>query len=247
MRKLIFLNFAFILSISSFAQIGGLSASKLNTMSATVVPHNKIEFEPSFSITKNTGIFDNDARLLKYNDSIFENGFGFRFTFGAFKNTEIGCSLPIELNEFLLGAKYLLFSNEKILLSAFGGISMDFTVPDFVSQIGGGGILTLRYTDKISSDLQFGYLNNTNKNIDKNAFFFNMDHGIYIGDIQYIIGMNYYTNFSANTKTELWITSGVTIEPAKNYLLVLMYSKTVFGKNTFQNQGFSFALTITLD
>ncbi len=231
-----------IISYVSLAQIGGLSASKLNTLSATVVGTGKLEFEPSFSVERDiflvhTNVYDRDTALHK--------SFNFRFTYGAIPNLELGFYMPVSMNDVALGVKYKVFTRQKVLISVIGGtnLAMDTTVS--VNNFGGGLVTSLRYTEAFSSDMELVYLHN-NLEPKVSGVFFNMDHGLYIGKIQYVIGFNSMIVPANMQLSQVWITPGVTIENAQQFLIVITYNYSLL-KTDIRSQGLSFAFTITLE
>jgi len=240
MKKIFLIFIIFCFSISLYSQIGGLSASKLNTITAESVAKNQIEFEPAFSITATKGFGYN-----RFDSPIYNNSFGFRFTYGAFKNTEFGFSVPFDMSNFQFGSKFMFFSKDQISSAFFGGLNIDFstTIPEY--QAGGGVILSTQNSEIFSTDLQIGYIYSFHE-YNPNGFYVNMDNGVYIGKIQYILGANFLKNIDLISNYELWLTPGITIEPAKNFLLVLMYPFTVWGDYYYTRRSFNFALTITL-
>ena len=247
MKKILLLISFVIIKTSIFAQVGGLSASKLNTLSATCVSANQIEFEPSFTISKNTGIYSSDGHIIR-NSNPFENSFGFRFTYGILDNLEAGFSLPIDVSAIQTGIKYHFFHSPKLLLASFGGFDFDFSQNYALHGFDAGLITTLQHTDRISTDIQIDWHHDFQDHTISNLLFLNSDFGIYIGKIQYIMGINYNGTLFCNLPShQLYLTPGVTIEPANNFLMVLSYPFTIFGENSLKNEYFSFALTITID
>ena len=247
MKKILLLICFALINANIFAQVGGLSASKLNTPSAICVSANHIEFEPAFSISKNTGNYLQNGDIVR-NSYPFENSFGFRFTYGVIDNLEAGFSLPIDVSTVQTGIKYNFFHNPKLFLAGFGGVNFDFSHSNALHGLDAGLITTLQHTDKISTDIQIDWHHDFHDHLISNLLFINTDFGIYIGKIQYIAGLNYQQNFLCNTQSQqLYLTPGVTIEPANNFLMVLSYPFTIFGKNSVKNEYFSFALTITID
>ena len=100
-----------LFSQNAFSQISGISASKLVVINTETVPANKIEFEPSFNI------------LIQKSDSMpISSDFGFRFTYGLNNKTEIGISLPINMQGINWGIKYQLAHFDKLSFGMIAGI-----------------------------------------------------------------------------------------------------------------------------
>lgn len=241
--KSVFISFIIvIMAYIAQAQIGGLSASKLNTLSATVVDVRKIEFEPSFSIVRDihlvhTNVFLQDTSLLK--------SFNFRFTYGATPNLEFGFYMPVSMSDVALGLKYLFLSKQKIFMSFITGFNLSLDSVIGLNNYGAGLVTTLQYNKDLSSDFQLAYVQNHQDPI-HSGLFFNMDHGLYIGKIQYVIGLNSMIIPFDFEFSQVWITPGVTIETGKQFIMVLSYNYSIL-KTDIRSQGVSFALTITLE
>jgi hypothetical protein len=246
MKKSFLLSIFFIyfLNITN-AQIGGISASKLATYCTSTVPENTIEFEPSFSISKQIGYWLQNHRLNSY-DSSFNNEFDFRFTYGINKKIETGIILPNNVSSLNWAIKYRPIEKNFFSLAFIYGINFDFTKKNCLSQTGIGIISTLQYNKNLSTDIDIQIAKNLYS--DSYDFFFNMDNGIYIGNIQYICGINYMKTMKKHIEIEnLFLNPGLTIEPAKNFLMVISTPISIFGKNYEQTISFSFALTISID
>ncbi len=242
MKKAFILVITLLIFVFVRAQIGGLSASKLNTLSATVVDTCKLEFEPSLSIEQDihvvhTNVFTHDTTIGRT--------FNFRFTYGAARNLEIGFSTPVDLGDVSLGMKYNFLSGKKVLMSLIAGVNLAIDKQLAVNDFGAGLVTTLQYTQSASSDFELVYMHNQMEPA-MSGVFFNMDHGLYIGKFQYIIGLNSMIIPSHMEASQVWLTPGVTIEPARQFLMVITYNYS-FLETDFRSQGISFALTITLD
>ena len=83
------------------------------------------------------------------------------------------------------------------------------------------------------------------------GFYMNSDIGYYLMDnVNFIMGLNY--NFQSydeqiDNAHLLTLNTGVAIEKAKNFILVLNAPFDLFGKNEYQTKGFGLALTIMLN
>ncbi len=238
MGKSIFLLVFLSVSLFVNAQIGGNSASKLANYCTNPVGVNQIEFEPAFAIVSRSFV----------DSSFFDNSLGFRLTYGAFKNFETGISFPVGMSALQWGGKYRFIDKKFISLAVMGGINFDFSTPDFLSEIGVGGVATLQYSENFSSDVNISYMRNFNFGLIKNQIFMGIDNGIYVGNIQYILGINYQNLGLEDFYSEnIFLSPGITIEPANSFLLVLSLPVSVYQNNDLKSVGFNFALTITLD
>ena len=234
---------------SAYSQIGGISASKLATICTSPVAPRKIEFEPSFSVNRNPKYW-NDRHISIIEKNISNKGsFDFRFTYGVIKNLEAGFSLPSDASSLQWGAKYRFYNAKFLSFALISGANFDFHTDTTLSEVGIGGVTTLQYTKNISTDIDIHLIDGFRRRGLLNEFIVGIDNGIYIGYIQYIIGINYFYKILADNKisNNLYLNPGVTIEPAKNFLMVFSFPISVYGTNDQKNHGFSFALTITLD
>ena len=242
MRRVILFFLGVFVFSSLNAQIGGLSASKLNTLSATTVERYKMEFEPSIGIEReirafHSGALTRDTTLLK--------SFNYRFTYGMAKNIEVGVSLPNDLSETSLGVKYNFHSTDKYKLAVLAGANLSLDNYVSMTQLAAGFIATIQYNENASTDVELGYVYNISKP-DESSVFLNIDNGVYVGNIQYILGFNSLFVPDHRVVSQIWIVPGVTIEPARQFLIVLSYSHSILDSDII-SQGVSFALTITLD
>ena len=112
MSKIPLLLFFLFLGVDLSAQIGGLSASKLDAFCAGIVNKNKIEFEPAFYHFSGNKYWNNKRHLEnRFNtpDSIWNvSGMQFRFTYGLFDRLEVGVSLPVNASVTSWGIKYIV-------------------------------------------------------------------------------------------------------------------------------------------
>lgn len=265
MRKiyLIFL-FLFFTFINVKSQIGGISASKLATLCAGTVPNKGIEFEPAFGFGYSSRYWDNDGNLQNLSasgDSVFVNsGFGFRFSYGAYENLEIGTAFPADMSGISFGAKYKIPFESKISIAALLGTNIPLGNQffdtknrsyDFSTSAVGGIVMTYDFTDNFAIDFDLQYQDFIQKveGTHNNDMFVNCDIGYYITEgFQVIIGANYQQyNYTDTEISLLTLNPGVTIERAENFLLVLNFPYDITGKNIEQSAGFGFALTISLN
>ncbi len=238
MKKSLFVILFTVIVISLKAQIGGLSASKLANYNTSPVALHTIEFEPAFAINR-TEIADT---------ALFGNSFGFRFTYGLSKNIESGFVVPVDVSCLQYGIKYKIFQSKKISAALMSGVNFDFTRKNYLKNLGLGSIVTLDYTDKISSDFNLAFVDDFNGQGFDYQVLAGADNGVYIGNVQYILGLNYlYLRQKNNFSQNLFLSPGITVEPAHNFLFVISLPVSVYRKNDVFSSGFTFALTITID
>lgn len=224
-------NFLLILVLLALtnvnAQIGGISASKTTTINAYTVDKNCIEFEPSFSIFNNS--------------EMFENSFNWRFSYGLFSNFEIGMSMPSSMEAISFGAKFFIVNAVFFKLSPIAGINFNFSQSNFFDNAGLGFASTFDFSDNFSTDIDFHIMSNfSNKNIVSVGF----DNGLFVGSTQLMFGTNYLFNSAEKQKSQFFVNPGVTLEAAKNFLIVATLPVQILGQKSY---GFGFALTIMMN
>ena len=248
------------------AQIGGLSASKLGTLCTSAVPSGTIEFEPFFNYAKSIHYFDDNANrqlLFATSDStmIFSD-MGFRFSYGLIENFEIGVTAPLDISEIQFGAKYKLPFDGKLTFGLLAGYNAILGNQIYVRQNGvhemspsiyGGIVMSYELTHKFCIDFDAQYQNHTQLNTlgHNHGFYVNTDMGYYLlKKVNFIIGLNYnFQSYKANINNSYLLTlnTGIAIEKAKHFILVLNAPFDLLGKNDYQTKGFGLALTIMLD
>ncbi len=264
-KTLILLSLLFAID-KVYSQVGGLSASKLGTICTESVPVQTIEFEPFFAYELSTRSFDengNIQNLFATSDSTqFFSASGFRFSYGLFKDFEIGISTPVDVSMVNFGAKYKLPLDGKLTLGVFAGFNAIVgnsiyvkrnAVHELTSTLLGGLIVTYEFSDKFSVDFNAQYQKHlviTTEGHD-NGLFFSSDFGYFaIENVNFIMGMHYnFKEYNAyeNNSHLFTLNPGIAIEKAKNFILVLNAPIDLFGKNEFKAAGFGLALTILLN
>lgn len=244
MKKIQLFVFFIVLTTISFGQIGGISASKLIVYNAQVVPEKIIEFEPSFALAHSKNFYTVDGTVLNYPE-FWENGFGFRFTYGLFRNLETGFSVNSDASDVRYGFKYNFLNYNKLSVAALAGTNLILTNNWFLEYVFGSAI-TLNFSDNFSSDFSVQYL--INNKMPVNTMFYAFETGYYLGDIQLILGLNYKTGVSKYfIDDNLFITPGFTLETGKNFILVVAAPFSVYGKADYKTAGFNVALTISIN
>jgi len=257
----------FVINISiSYAQIGGLSASKLGTLCTSTVPEGTIEFEPFFNYATSTKIFDSDGKiqsLFASADSTMKfSASGLRFSYGLMKNMELGVSLPIDVSEIRFGAKYKLPMQGKLSMGLLAGYhtivgnqiyNRKNAIHESAPSVFAGLVMTYEFNPRLSVDFDAQYQKHTHNTIEghNQGIYLNSDIGYYfLEKIDFIIGLNFnYQCYDARSNDSYLLTlnTGVAIKRAKNFILVLNAPFDILGKNEFQTKGFGLALTILLD
>jgi len=265
MKKILFVSLLLISSFALFAQVGGVSNSKLASLNIDPIGHHVVEFEPTVFHAVAHKNWDNSGDLVDLygsSDSAFKNtGIAFRFTYGLWDKFEIGGSISTDLAMTNLGAKYKFWSNDKMGFAAvlganipLGNKTIDKTIrlSENLTSMGGGIIYTAFISEKFSIDAAAQYMFFAEKTEDnhKGSYYLNTDIGYFVFQqhLQLIVGFGYqsssFENFNSNTLT---MYPGITIETGKRYVLILQAPFDIAGKNALKNAGVAFSLTISID
>ncbi len=261
------ITFSLFFAINAiFAQVGGLSASKLGTFCTEAIPAQALEFEPFFEFATSTSAFDMNGTaqnlFVTSDESQIFSSTGFRFSYGLFKDFEIGVSIPVDISTINLGAKYKLPIEGKATFGLLAGYNQILgnavyirkdAMHESTNELVGGIILTYEFSDKFSLDFNAQYhkhLNTTNLGHDQ-GMCIGTDIGYYlIKNINFIIGSRcvfiHYKEKIMNAHL-FTLNPGIAIEKAENFILVMNAPFDVFGKNQYKTFGFGLALTIILD
>lgn len=263
MKTLLFCSLALCMGTTAVAQVGGISASKLNTINTQTVPKDAIEFEPSVLLAGSGNVWNSEGRKSSKpedSDSLaFYSDLGFRFTYGLGNKLEIGLNVPVLLYDASLGAKLLLIDRSVFAMAAllgvnFRGLNTAFSkeegLPaDFLYYATGMAYsFQLGKHSGIDFDTQF-QTNFKGDSLNSSTGFFNADFGYYIKDgLQLVSGLNYIYSVRKNIRSELLILNpGITIESARHFILVISAPFSIYGRNIDSFVSFSMALTIMLD
>ena len=263
--KLILISLLVILSFFASAQIGGLSSSKLSSLSADVVNGNNMEFEPGFKSSRSNKYFDNDGNsqnIFSTSDSVRHvTGMAFRFTYGLWDKLEIGMSVSTDLSLVNIGTKYEFINKEKISVAVIAGLNVPMgngTVNQSIRtttnmlQAGLGGVVSYAFSNRLSADVTAQYAYFLKPTIDNNTggMYINGDVGYYFFDNKFklITGFGFYNiNNDIGSHQALTVYPGFTVESGKNYIIACSVPFDVYGKNESKNVAFNFTLTLTFD
>lgn len=254
------------LSPDLFAQISGVSASKLTATDGNLVSPKTLEAEPSFSYLYGKKAFDNQGNLYSVsldNDSaVISKDLFFRFTYGVNKRLEIGTFITADLNSISFGAKYRFVQHKKFLAAALLGVNFSNVLNSGLRKSGffgrnigiaTGVALTNNFTSRFSLDISTQYQNTfCNEGSISDDYFLDSDLGYYVfnGTLQLIGGLSFQYNHFKNGDPDAYRLSlhpGVTIETGKSFIIVFYTPIDIVGKNMGRFTGFSFAFTFTID
>ena len=264
-KVLIIFVFFLFSGLYTFAQVGGISGSKLGAVCVDVVDHKKIEFEPAFYHARAKKYWNQDGsleNLYQTSDSVRAvTGMNFRFTYGLWDRLEIGASISTDLAVSSWGARFVIFENKKIGVAAIAGANIPFGNGDIDSKTrfselmtsaGGGGVFSANFTENFSLDFnaQYMFFLKETHNHSRGSWFFNADAGYYFFNhqLQLIAGLGYQDAvFEDFTSQIMTVYPGVTIETGKNYIIVISAPFDVFGADALKNAGINFALSLTFN
>lgn len=269
MKYKLFLLVALLVVTSNLkAQVGGISASKLGSFNTETVSKHTIELEPTFSFSFAKKEWNRDSKLVNIytnGDSIVkESELGFRMTYGLTNDLEIGVNFLSDAENLSVGLKYNIpLKMKKMSLGLIGGTNIPLgnksynpkdELAENTTQIALGGVMSYEFNDRNSLDVNLSYQDyfkkTTNKH--KNDLFFTADFGHYLKqkNILLITGLVYsYSRFDNNDLNVYLLTAniGVSLEYAKNFLVILNMPVDLAGKNMHKTIGGSIALTIMFD
>lgn len=244
--KLITTIFLILFSNNLFSQISGISASKLVAINTETVPGNEIEFEPSFNFS------------ISKDDSLQTNSnFGFRFTYGLNDRTEAGISLPMNMNGINWGIKYHALNFHKLSVGFIAGIENALIVNNvnelnsqpFFKSYAGGIVSTFQINEKLSIDFNSQIQNQFHYSKQDFHISVNSEIGYFVSEgLQLAGGFQYGKNPLYHIPENSFIlNSGMTIEKAKNFILVLNFPYQLKTKQLPSSFGFAMALTILIN
>ncbi len=263
--KNIIIALLLVSSAPLMAQIGGLSASKLSSLTVDVVNHKKVEFEPGFFHARASKYWNQDRVLKNYystSDSLrMLTGMYFRFTYGLWNNLEMGVSLSSDMSLSQWGMRYVVMQKKNIALAAIAGLNIPLGNTPVDKRLRAGsnssqagiGVVGSLFSDKnLSLDFTAEYMHFIDQQFaqDKGGLYLSLDVGYYIWDRQLqLIGAASYQNVDSREGTHevLTLYPGITIETGKDYIIVLAFPFDVYGRREAKNTWINFALTLTFD
>jgi len=256
-----------LLSVASvFAQVTGVSASKLTAIDANLVSAKTLEAEPSFAYLFSKHSFDNTGILypisLDNDSAIILKDIFFRFTYGVGKNLEIGTFLTANLTSLSFGAKYRFVQHKKFLAVALLGVNFSNESNFGIRKTGFFGKymgvatgvgLTNIFSPRFSLDISAQYQNTFCYACSlSDDYFLDSDLGYYVfnGTLQLTGGFSFQYNHFKTGDPDAYRLSfhpGVTIESGKSFIVVFYMPIDLIGRNVERFAGFSFAFTFVVD
>jgi len=223
------------------AQIGGIAGTKLAAFMAEPLPIANAEFEPTFNYGRSLAGVDSDSIVLSSNMS-------WRFSYGLTKDVELGFNSMGDFSSVCLSSKVKLYSEDQFGLSAMTGIGLNLgnlTVAEDYQKVygyGAGLISTYDFNKSHSLDFNLQYYRNVGS---FDSMIATLEYGTYsiIDRWLFVIGLNLQTT---GLDPILTLNTGVSIETAESYAVVLNPFFTLYGADINTNpQSYGFALSIT--
>lgn len=254
----------FLTTISAFAQIGGISGSKINSYCTDVVNVHEMEIEPSISFSRARYSFADNrtkTRLFRTNDStMLSSGMRLRITYGILDNIEVGVSMPTDVSYANWGAKINVFKAGNIDLGLMAGLNTPFGTGtrSMVSRtsantmqacIGAIGCISPSQDLSVDMNIQAGKYFKPLELESDHFYSLGADAGYFVfnGTLQLIAGFSYQRNFSGPAVQELWtLYPGITVETGRDFILVIHNSMDVAGRNLLKQSILDISVTITL-
>jgi len=229
-----------------FAQIGGISASKVAAFCVDPIDNHQVEFEPSYGIQTSKQFWDENGEVQDlYNsaDSVeLSSGLMWRISYGLLDDKmEVGISFSPDLSSFNWGTKMTVFQQEKTAISLMAGLYMPL------------GSRAYDKRNPTADDLKsYGLGIIYFKNIEGGSsmdYFFNAEVGKYVLDNQLLLigGFGFQQYIIEEGNQQKWtFYPGISIEFAENFLVVFNGAFDFSGKNIAKTNGFGMALTTFL-
>jgi len=265
MKKLVVIFLSLILIVELKAQILGVSNDKLVVVGAESIATKVFEFEPGFGYLWSTKAYDDNGNLnpLKPegDSTLLLQALAFRFTYGFAKNFELGSFITSDLNTFSLGIKYTFLNKEKVVMGAFLGTNFS-NESDLVfrntglfgktAAVVGGFAFMAKFSEKLSLDIDVQYQNVFDNNTSYTDDIFSAAELGYRlpKNVQLVGGFSFrYNHFKIDRPDSYLLTfyPGITVNPGKTFVMILNVPFDLLGRNVDRFNGFTFALTITLE
>lgn len=261
MNKILIINIIITIfsSTNVFAQVGGISNSKVVLPATGPVGAGDFEFEPAFDVFWYNQLWDNGGNLLTLSNTIRESGLGYRFTAGFEHDIEVGLIVPEDVSSLSFGLKWLFWKNNEKSFALQSGL--DFESDDRVLSESEESMKV------ITNGLIFTYEPNEKLSIDTDATFSLYSTEINSQSVNYSgtfdIGVGYLLNNQFQAIVELnstWIsfdnsllnssktngTIGFTFYPNDGTVVIFGVKHDMFGTNDAKGVSFVGAFTFLM-
>ena len=266
MKKVVIVVLVLIISIDSYSQVFGISASKLAVINATTVVRNQLEFEPGFGYYWAKKYYDDNGKLKPLsntNDSteVYQE-LVFRFTYGITDKIEAGMMIASDLSSLSAGIKYTLFTINNFSGGFMAGgtfanqsdiVALNSGIYGKTFSVATGLVFSNEFSEKLSLDFdaQYQWLRDDKVSY-SHDFFANAELSyIFKNKNQLIGGFSYVLNnhtheYDGHQNYLLTLNLGASVETGKTFIFNFLFPITILGRNYTKLNGFSFALTMFL-
>ncbi len=244
---------------SGYAQVGGVSGSKINAVNHAPIAVGLAEFEPSYNYLRTHEYWNDEGKLeniFSTSDSLLiRASINLRIAYTFTEALEFGCNLGVDYSNWSF--KYALHTDKKLGIGLLAGANFPFgnTIVDktrrSAAQIGTygfGAIASYEFDEQSSLDfnVQIQEYFQKNDELPNADMFLYLDYGHYYKDFFLLASVSYQQSFGDIDQHLLTFYPGVSIEMKPEYLIVLNGVFDILGRNIERTQGLSIAFTITL-
>jgi len=261
-KMLLFICFIAFNFTTTYAQINGVSASKINAFNHMPIGVGTAEFEPNIGITRFSKYWDENGELrdaFQSSDSFqIESVVSFRMAYPLSTKLEIGTFIANDFSNWSL--KYALGGNDTFGYGIMGGLNLPYGIASIdktnrksedISTYGLGIIAsyTINETTSVDANLQYqGYIYSA-PDLPDSDIFFSVDYGHYVGDTDIQLMSSFVYGKSIGEENGGYVLSffpGIAIETNPNYVLFFSGAFDILGKNASKTSGFAAAWTLLL-
>ena len=247
-----------VFAVNAFAQINGISNSKVVVPESGTVPAGSFEFEPAFEVFRSNQKWDQDGNLFDLGNRTTESALGFRLTAGFKHNIEAGLIVPQDASSLNFGLKWQFRSGGDASLALQSGINFDTKSGLRLNEvktakiIGSGLVLTYIISEKVSvdSDFTISYHSNDTEGepVDLSGTM-NLGIGYYLhenfqGVIEINSGWAQFVNSGSTSKTSGVL--GFTYNASELTKVIMGVKYDLFGSNSDKGIAYIGAFTFVI-
>lgn len=248
MLKIYWVGLFLFFSLTTLAQIGGVSGDKLVALNATPLDPFMLELEPTLTYTRSDGFYNTSGEYQTITDIKRSTQMVFRSALGLTENMEIGAQFDTDFTFYNLSAKYHLLGSELFNVGVVAGLNgtlgNDLVGPtDLYEQYLLGLIIDYSFTENISLNVNFTLQDQ--KEYNESDFFFAADLGYYFVPRQMLLAAVTYQKTSNHTLTpsSKWTFYPCYILERNQYAITISGQFDLAGKNIEATNGVSVTIT----
>ncbi len=243
-------------STNVFAQVSGISNSKVVLPATATVKAGDFEFEPSFNVFWSNQLWNAEGNTLDLNLTTRESSLSYRFTAGFKHNIEVGLAVPEDVSSLNFGFKWLFLNNNGKSFALQSGLDIEsdnrviVETEESMKVITNGLIFTYEPNEKLSID--------TDATISLYSTEINSQSVNYSGTID--LGVGYFLTTEFQTIVEInstWIsfensifnssktngTLGIKYTPNNRVAIIFGLKQDLMGSNNLKGISFGGAFT----